>query len=452
MNIWQLRGMLFLTCLCAIGFCRPVNAQQAEGNFIYIQNEAGSPFYVRKGDSLMSSSPAGYIIIPQLSQGDYHLTIGFPGNQAPEASFAVQVDGSDKGYMLRKAGPGFALYALRDFKKLEPQAVASAPGNRIVQMPVSPEAAEPKPVESQAQALPADQGQDSTGETDAALAASPANPPPSDTDAFSRMLNEITGGNTPPPAPQTPVSSTSREADSQATALAQPPGADPTSPEDTEAAAQPAAEPPAVEQAAVEQSPADTPAAPVPATPDKDLQFIDFSAFSPQSSPASDQAASPIADHPAQVNPPQETAASSAVAPEAEADSSQEEAPDDTGASEVPESTASSDPAGTSGLALANSDCQQQASESDFQKVRRKMASRNDEEGMYRIAEKFLNGGTCYTTSQIQSLTYLFMTDEYKYKFLELAYPHISDTGHFSQLGKTLSSDYYRGRFQAMIK
>lgn len=80
------------------------------------------------------------------------------------------------------------------------------------------------------------------------------------------------------------------------------------------------------------------------------------------------------------------------------------------------------------------------------------MASRSDEEGMYRIAQKYLDGGICYSTAQIQSLTYLFMTDEYKYKFLELAYPHISDASHFSQLIKTLGSDYYRGRFQAMIK
>ncbi|HEX5552709.1 MAG TPA: DUF4476 domain-containing protein, partial [Chitinophagaceae bacterium] len=101
---------------------------------------------------------------------------------------------------------------------------------------------------------------------------------------------------------------------------------------------------------------------------------------------------------------------------------------------------------------MMNSDCRHMAGEDDFQKVRRKMASRSSEEAMFSAAQKYFNGGTCYTTVQIQSLTYLFMTDAYKYKFLELAYPHTADAKNFPSLVKTLGSDYYRGRFKAMVK
>lgn len=444
----------------------------------------------------MSSSPAGYIIIPQLSHGDYHLTIGFPGNQAPEASFSVKVDGSDRGYMLRKAGSGFALYTLQDFKKLEPQAVASAPGNRIVQVPATQPTTQEKPEENQANsALPEDSEPDSAAE--GLSTASSGNPPaPSDTDAFSRMLNEITGGNAPATAqttpPQTQAATSSEadtqepeapvteedtgalagevpaeidspsqaaapEADSQAAALPEPPAAPPAPDEDTQAG----------------ELPVDTPASQEPASQnkgqDKDLQFIDFAALSPQaSSPASGQA--PPAAPPTEETPQQSAQTEPPVAePQTDAEATGNEAAPDTNlAPVVPESpepadsdltppvsesnAAPEEPVQSTGPVMANSDCQQTASEGDFQKVRRKMASRNDEEGMYRIAEKYLEGGTCYSTAQIRSLTYLFMTDEYKYKFLELAYPHISDAGHFSQLIKTLSTDYYRGRFQAMIK
>ncbi|MGH2645077.1 MAG: DUF4476 domain-containing protein, partial [Chitinophagaceae bacterium] len=117
---------------------------------------------------------------------------------------------------------------------------------------------------------------------------------------------------------------------------------------------------------------------------------------------------------------------------------------------EVTPSIANNDTVTQTGI--INSDCQQLASEDFFQKVRRKMASRSNDEGMFHLAQKYFSGGTCFSTQQIQSLTYLFITDEYKFKFLEIAYLHTYDSSHFPSLIKTLGNDYYRGRFKAMVR
>jgi hypothetical protein len=101
---------------------------------------------------------------------------------------------------------------------------------------------------------------------------------------------------------------------------------------------------------------------------------------------------------------------------------------------------------------IPNSDCSSVAGEDDFQKVRRKMASRSSEQSILNVAKKYFDGDLCYTTSQIQSLTYLFATDAYKFRFLELAYPHTADARSFSSLIGTLEDASYRDRFKAMVK
>jgi hypothetical protein len=463
------RYWLFLLCCCLAGIPRTGEAQQTASKFfIYIQDQGGSPFYLREGDTLLSSSPSGYMIIPQLKKGSYHFTIGFPRNEAPEASFDVTLDGSgDKGFLLRKGDDGLLnLYALKDFKPLAPTAVASAPGNRIVDVPVQ-EAVAPKPNRKVSRTAA------KTDVPEAEPVAAASAPAPDDSDAFSRMLNEITGTSSskqvpaPPSKNTTPASPPRHE-----TAAVAIPGQH-TAPENPEE--EPVPEPP-TEAAATETG--------KPAS-DAQPEFITFQSDSAAPSPATDR-------------PAQTQEASSAAAPELPAFDSdsaaaarreerklrrqqrraEKKAPEDStlqdaglvNAVTAPESSAP-EPATTAvepepvsseqtpdtassdrQILKVNSDCQKIEKQEEFQKVRRKMASRSDDEGMFRIAEKALTGGSCFMTDQIRSLTYLFMTDEYKYRFLEQAYPHIADPRNFPNLVKTLGTDYYRKRFQAMIR
>jgi hypothetical protein len=442
-----------LTLFCLAVFAAAACAQQAGKTFfVYLQNEAGTPFYVKNSDSVMSSSPAGYMIIHGLRKGQYRLTIGFPKNQMPEASFDVGVKGSgDEGFLIRKAAGGFDLVSLQDSHVLKPVATASAPGNRIVEEPpvayVAPKKKKKKQPVSPApsQALPA-----------ADSGVPPPAPAAEDTGAFSRMLNQITGGSKPAAAPSAGV------ADHGEAATAAPAS---TPPADTPAAS--VAMPPASEvpEETDSQAEAGVTAAPPPAvkTPPpvaRQPQFITFQVDSTQSSgtPAAVPAAGNQAadDSARQVRKEErelrrrEQAAEQQAAGQA-ADTADVLSPF------IPESKPSQPPvpeekAADTARSIPNSDCAKVAGEDDFQKVRRKMASRSSERSMFDVAEKYFGGGECYTTSQIQSLTYLFMTDQYKYKFLELAYPHIADSRNFPSLIATLGDSYYRERFKAMVK
>lgn len=399
--------------LVSLLFTGAVAQQDAKKFFIYIQNENGSPFYVKEtNNKVLSSAHAGYIIIPQLSKGNYDFTIGLPGDQVAEAAFEIHLDGKgDQGLLLREGNGQLALYSLKDLKEIQPMAVASAPGNRIVNVPSPPPPvnAGQQPAEQQ----PAEPVAVNQPETSAA--------PRKDTggtDTFSKMLDKIMGTTKKPAvtttAPQNPpavntdseqnvfpIKQTSNHADTTQNVI---------NTGNTVTNNNVTGNPP--------------PSSP-PSSQNNGLQFINFLSDSIKASPA-----------------PQPKISANNAAPAALPVSSQ---PKEAALPNVNSDSASQ-------MVMGNSDCRQLTSEDFFQKLRRKMASRSDDEGILRIAQKYLSGGTCFSTQQIQSLTYLFSTDEYKYKFLELAYPHAYDSQHFPSLIKTLGNDYYRGRFKAMVR
>ncbi|MEO9144661.1 MAG: DUF4476 domain-containing protein [Ginsengibacter sp.] len=89
---------LFLLLLVSI-FSFWVNAQQP--HFIYLQTDNGQPFYVKLNNKVLSSSAEGYVILPNLIEGEYKLTVGFPKNKFPEENFALSVDQKNEGYLLK---------------------------------------------------------------------------------------------------------------------------------------------------------------------------------------------------------------------------------------------------------------------------------------------------------------------------------------------------------------
>jgi hypothetical protein len=70
---------------------------------------------------------------------------------------------------------------------------------------------------------------------------------------------------------------------------------------------------------------------------------------------------------------------------------------------------------------------------------------------MLTAAKKVLKA-KCFTTDQIKNLGVLFLTDEGKYKFFDLAYPFVSDSYNFKSLELQLKEAYYIERFKAMIR
>ncbi|HEY0750883.1 MAG TPA: DUF4476 domain-containing protein, partial [Chitinophagaceae bacterium] len=94
--------------------------------------------------------------------------------------------------------------------------------------------------------------------------------------------------------------------------------------------------------------------------------------------------------------------------------------------------------------------CRSMASENDFLKLRKNMASESDEESMIDAARKFFRS-KCFSTEQVKNLGALFLTEESKYNFYDLAYKYVHDRDQFRSLGSELKEDYYIRRFKALI-
>lgn len=102
-------------------------------------------------------------------------------------------------------------------------------------------------------------------------------------------------------------------------------------------------------------------------------------------------------------------------------------------------------------LVSTNPACTNLASEADFLKLRKKMAGESEAERMLPLAKKAFKD-KCYTTEQIRNLSVLFLTDEARYGFFDLAYPYVSDLQQFSSLQSQLTDAYYVSRFKAMLR
>ncbi len=100
---------------------------------------------------------------------------------------------------------------------------------------------------------------------------------------------------------------------------------------------------------------------------------------------------------------------------------------------------------------LVNSDCKSFASEDDFMKLRKKMASANNGEKMIEAAKKVFKI-KCFDTEQVKNLSVLFLKDEGKYAFFDLVYPFVSDAQNFPTLQVQLTDEYYINRFKVMIR
>jgi hypothetical protein len=90
------------------------------------------------------------------------------------------------------------------------------------------------------------------------------------------------------------------------------------------------------------------------------------------------------------------------------------------------------------------------ASEAEFKRLRKAMASKYNDGGMINEAKRGFKN-TCFTTEQIRNLSALFLTAEGKYNFFDAAYLHIVDRDKISSLGAEIKDDYYGKRFKALI-
>ncbi|MCH5597435.1 DUF4476 domain-containing protein [Niabella ginsengisoli] len=413
------RHFLFLALFTLVSFWSFGQGYQVQSKyFVYLQTEPAQPFYIKINGQQISANASGYLILPQLKDGDYKLIVGFPQSKTEEQRFDFRIDSKDKGYLIKDYGDeGWGLF---DLQTMVVQKAIKGNDNEAVaikQAPLPKE--EPKP-----ETVPAD------GVSDFTKVLSQAAKDPS-------LLEK------PKPAPveekpveQTPV------------AVEPSPSAEPPS-QQTGASQQ-------VDENIANQAAQNRPTAQsgngvtiVYDDRNESGQVDPITIFIPAPNGAAAKTEAVKETPPQVVEQKPEPAPATVEEPAAKESNGEagftveEKAP-------LPQKEEATEPA-KEPVKNSNEACKSVAGETDFLQLRRAMASEgNDDEMISEAAKAFKS--KCYTTAQIKYLSSMFLSNAGKYNFFAAAYAHISDKENFASLESEIKDAGYKSKFQSLIQ
>jgi nucleoside diphosphate kinase len=359
-----------------------------QNHFIYLQTEGKQPFYVKLDKKILSSSSAGYLIIPKLTEGNYTLQLGFPKNEWAEQTLNVIVQKNDLGYLIKNFNEkGWALVDMNSYQIVynnANQSLATKSTEKIVTPPVEVVKQTPKPVikeepkqiiKEEVKQIPAEQPKLIAKETSKEIVKEETVAASSITKLFSSKSTTsiesiyLVKNNGTNDTVRVFIPLVENNIQSNSTPIAPPKQEVVTTPIKTET-------PPVIKEL---EKPAE------------------------QKKPIEE-----VKSRPKEIAP--------------------------TPAKQSHQVT-----------------CKSLANEEDYKKLRKKMAAADNDNGMLQQA---LSGfqKQCYTTEQIKTLSFLFLTDDGKYKFFDTAYPYVYDIDNFPKLSQLLTEEYYIKRFNAMLR
>lgn len=160
--------------------------------FVYFQSENNNPFYLKIGDSLISSNASGYKVLHNLPQGEQIVIVGLAKKDIPEAAFSISVkEKGSKGFLIQKNSGALRLENIQNNNFLKPVKTALSAGSRLALNEKEKELIKRKAVDAEegkegnkgmiAQVTPAEKEDTS--------------PPQEEKNGFSfdKMLNAVTG-------------------------------------------------------------------------------------------------------------------------------------------------------------------------------------------------------------------------------------------------------------------
>lgn len=432
-----MRRIVFLLCL--LMGRQQVQAQQLY--FLYLQTEGRQPFYVKLDKKLYNSSVSGYLIIPKLQEGTYSLVVGFPKSEWEEQRIPVTIQQRSAGYLLKNFGArGWGLF---NWQTLD---VAMAEN-----------AATKNPEASSGNAT-----------------------------AFSSMLSDAVNDPTIKQVPVVPVKTEKPNlvaANSPATSNPTPAVSEPVQ------VPEPELKRSQVYRTMLVSTDSTVEAIYMLQTGDiRDTVIINWNhTVARQELPqAVDSGSKAIQADAAPVNVPATDTATKennqtelpvikpapdlitgnqTAQPEKNTDSIANLSVKDTVLRSAPfipielsqKAVQVENPVDSiaqkpeKGQLQINSNCRAEASEEDFLKLRKKMAGEKEDEAMLNASRKMFKQ-KCFSAEQIKHLSVLFMTDQGKYSFFDLAYPFVYDSMNFPDLQTQLTDPYFISRFRAMIR
>lgn len=434
-------------------------------HFLYLQSDNNQPFYIRYNSKIISSTSSGYLILSKLKEGPVEIIVGFPQSKQPEQPFQLNIDKTEKGYLIKNFGEkGWGLFDLQTaavvhtvtpativqnnsttpaskpvddpfanmlsnvtqdttvknvtLKKQEPKPdtpklVAAPVKTEVKQDPLKPVVIESKPV---AVTVPPAQEKPQKVDTPLQQTVVPMNSGVKDTVVKTQE-----------PVQQEPVwTAPSKTAVQRIRKFESREGVD------------------CVFEVTETNGRKDTIRLFIPADsllvqtevkeqPVTEIQNDTIIPAQQQVQPKTEETKEQIkqtVDTPLLVKeqPKPEPSIPAAQVTKPAVDPATEAKP----------------------AAIPNSNCKENAGEEDFLKLRKRMAAQSKEEAMVNEAKKVFKI-KCFSTAQLKNLAVLFLTDEWRYRFYDAALPFVSDFGSFKTLGDTITDEYYRKRFQALL-
>ena len=441
-----------------------VKAQQI--HFIYLQTENSQPFYVKMDNKVTSSSSAGYLILPKLSEGNYNILVGFPKKEFPEESFQISVDKDNKGYLLKNFGEkGWGLFNLQSFaivmgnsfnndapvtvKNLQDDPFSKMLANvvkdssileksNVGELTLLPKNADSNIVIKNADTVAINNDNntkikkaDTTVAIIDTITSASQNTQPIMYSSITRKLQKSNNDG----IEMMYVDKDENNIDTIRIFL--PADTSKTKDENLNIVKNDNSE---IEKKdnIIETAIPDSTKKPEPSVLKQNIDSIKT---------VTENLSDPVkrAENKdsitSQLNNNHDSV-SNILKPIETIDISGDEIKKQKSIeNELPAVVNSSS---------TNSDCKGFASNDDFIKLRKKMAGENSDENMIKVAKKYFRS-QCFSTEQIKNLSFLFLNDEGKYQFFDAAYAFTSDSSQYHNLQAQLKDPYYVNRFKAMI-
>lgn len=404
----------FLSIFFISFFLSHVSAQ--EKHFVFIQSDTKQPFYVSLNNRLYSSTASGYVIIPKLTNGNYNFSIGFAQNAYPEQSFSCIVQDKDLGYNLKNFNEkGWGLFNLQSLditmastggsnlvaKALSENSNISAPA-AVISFDKKKETSQSENKISDSSVVLA-KNEDAKKSVSSADTASAANSKISP--ASSATTNETTKG-------EVVIPKTNQNADIRKVGeVAGDEG---------------------VLLSYVDDKAKDTIKVIIP-TSTASTNVSNNSNSNINSSKTNVEVTNPINN-----NSTSNTKKSDVKF----LDINIEKGKDSAQAGKAPQENS---------RILENSNCKNFATDEDYAKLRRKMATETSDEKMISEAKKFYRN-KCFTTRQIKGLSSLFASDEGRFKFFDASFVSAADAGQYYTLQSELIDPAFVIRFKALLQ
>lgn len=475
---------LFFISLLAIF---TISASAQKDYFIYLQTEGGQPFYAKFNNKLISSSSEGYLILSGVTDGVYNLVVGFPRNEFPEENFTVSVDNKNEGFVLKNFDEkGWQLFNLQtlDLIKGTKDAVTNVPvkkdENAFTKMLAgvvkdSSILQNHEVVTAPVKSLDTSKA---LNNPDTSMVTANNNAKTSLPNSDSLTENKAQPGIVDQPKPE--ISKILSVQDNNGLQMIYKVKSDSSNNSDTVRVFMPA-----------EKNQADTNTEKSVSVENKSIKSQADSSTTNSSVPVIDTAkknnslagnnigtpqilsASPTGSNTMKIN---DSSIANNTSEKNNAELSQNETITDykdsssqgnngtitqiTDVTPVKAETKTKETPPENQLIVLpkevtsssiNSDCKEFATTEDFFKLRKRMAAVMDMDDMLRVAKKYFKE-KCYSTAQIKDLSYLFLTEEGKYKFFDEAYAFTSDSDQYPTLQSQFKDPYYLNRFKAMIR